>query len=577
MPEEIYTSDLFSPAADAAAGAIEAKHQRNLLKTGALQKAILNSANFSSIATDENGLIQIFNIGAERMLGYSAAEVLNKLTLTELADPSELFALARALSIKHGKPVLPGFEAMIFNAARGVEDIYELTYIRKDGTRWPAVVTVTALRDAHEGLIGYLLIGTDNTVRSQLEKVLLENNLELTRAKSVAEKANLAKSDFLSRMSHELRTPLNAVLGFAQLLQAGTPPLTESQAERMEQITKAGWYLLELINEILDLAVIESGKLTLTPEPVSLADVMHECQAMIESQAQKHHTQLRFHPFDTSWYAYAERTRVKQVLVNLLTNAIKYNCANGTVDVMCSADSPDRIRITIRDSGAGLSPLKLTQLFQPFNRLGQEGGIEEGTGMGLVVAKQLVELMGGSIGVESTVGKGSEFWVELVRSSPPQHATFDRQNEAKIPPAEASIKQGTLLYVEDNIANMMLVEHIVGAYTHLNMLSAHYGQLGISLARSHLPDVILMDINLPDINGVEALHILRDDPATRHIPVIALSANAMQHDIERGLDAGFFRYLTKPIKVNEFLNALEDALRSVRMRSAGNQATGGTP
>ncbi|OHC81827.1 MAG: hybrid sensor histidine kinase/response regulator [Sideroxydans sp. GWF2_59_14] len=556
---------------------MEAKHQRNLLKTGALQKAILNSANFSSIATDENGLIQIFNIGAERMLGYTAAEVLNKLTPADLAAPDEVITLAIALSVKHGKSVLPGFEAMVFNAARGVEDIYELTYIRKDGTRLPTVVTVTALRDAQEAIIGYLLIGTDNTVRSQLEKVLLENNLELTRAKSVAEKANLAKSDFLSRMSHELRTPLNAVLGFAQLLQAGTPPLTETQAERMQQITKAGWYLLELINEILDLAVIESGKLSLTPEPVSLTDVMNECQAMIESQAQKHHTRLQFHPFARSWFAYADRTRVKQVLVNLLSNAIKYNCANGSVDVLCSADSPDRIRITIKDSGAGLSPQKLAQLFQPFNRLGQESGAEEGTGMGLVVAKQLVELMGGRIGVESTVGKGSEFWVELIRCTQPQPATDATPIEPETPPAQTNIKQGTLLYVEDNIANMMLVEHIIEAYTHVNMLSAHYGQLGISLARSHLPDVILMDINLPDISGVEALRILLEDPATRHIPVIALSANAMQHDIERGLDAGFFRYLTKPIKVNELLNALDDALRSGRIRSASNHATGGTP
>ena len=576
MPEQTRTSDLFSPADDTAAGVIEAKYQKNLLKTGALQKAILNSANFSSIATDENGLIQIFNIGAERMLGYSAAEVLNKLTPVDFAPPEEVIALAKALSVKHGKPVLPGFEAMVFNAARGTEDIYELSCIRKDGSRFPAVVTVTALRDAHEAIIGYLLIGTDNTVRSQLEKVLLENNLELIRAKSVAEKANLAKSDFLSRMSHELRTPLNAVLGFAQLLQAGTPALTETQAERMQQITRAGWYLLELINEILDLAVIESGKLSLTPEPVSLTDVMNECQAMIDSQAQKHHTRLHFHPFDISWYAYADRTRVKQVLVNLLSNAIKYNCANGSVDVVCSAESPDRIRINIRDSGAGLSAQKLAQLFQPFNRLGQESGAEEGTGMGLVVAKQLVELMGGRIGVESTVGKGSEFWVELLRCAPPQPASGNTPTEETVQPAQESTKQGTLLYVEDNVANMMLVEHIIAAYTHVNMLSAHYGRRGIELARSHLPDVILMDINLPDISGVEALTILHDDPATRHIPVIALSANAMQHDIERGLDAGFFRYLTKPIKVNELLNALDDALRSARMRSASEQATGGT-
>ncbi|MDP1634071.1 MAG: ATP-binding protein, partial [Gallionellaceae bacterium] len=321
----------------------------------------------------------------------------------------------------------------------------------------------------------------------------------------------------------------------------------------------------------------ESGKLTLTPEPVSLTDVMNECQAMIDSQAQKHHTRLHFQPFDISWYAYADRTRVKQVLVNLLSNAIKYNCLNGTVDVVCSAVSPDCIRITIRDSGVGLSEQKLAQLFQPFNRLGQESGVEEGTGMGLVVAKQLVELMGGRIGVASTVGKGSEFWVELLRCDSPQPAGGDAQlPEEDVPTVQEDAKQGTLLCVEDNVANMMLVEHIIEAYTDVNMLSAPYGRLGIELARSHLPDVILMDINLPDISGFEALTILRDDPATRHIPVIALSANAMQHDIERGLDAGFFRYLTKPIKINEFINALDEALRSARMRTASDHATGGT-
>jgi CheY-like chemotaxis protein len=365
-------------------------------------------------------------------------------------------------------------------------------------------------------------------------------------------------------MSHELRTPLNAVLGFAQLMEAGSPPPTEVQSERLQQITKAGWYLLELINEILDLAVIESGKVSLSPEPVSLFDVMHECQAMIESQAQKRGIQLSFAPCDKSWFAHADRTRVKQIIINLLSNAIKYNREGGSVAVLCSLSAPERIRISIQDSGAGLSPEQLLQLFQPFNRLGQENGHEEGTGMGLVVTKQLVELMGGSVGVESAVGAGSTFWVELIRDMSPQPSHEIPQTAPPATAAHGDAQVSTLLYVEDNPANMKLVEQIIAAQPHLRMLGAQDGHLGVEMARAHLPDVILMDINLPGISGIEAMNILRKDPATSHIPVVALSANAMLRDIEKGMEAGFFRYLTKPIKVNELMGALDDALKMVK-------------
>jgi signal transduction histidine kinase/ActR/RegA family two-component response regulator len=382
---------------------------------------------------------------------------------------------------------------------------------------------------------------------------------QLESAKVVAEKANLAKSEFLSSMSHELRTPLNAILGFAQLLETGSPPPTPTQTERLHQITKAGWYLLELINQILDLAVIESGKLSLSREAVSLINVLRESQAMIESQAQQHDIHINFLPFDHTWFANADQTRVKQVLVNLLSNAIKYNREHGTVEVACTA-SPERLRISIKDSGAGLPPEKLAQLFQPFNRLGQETGAEEGTGIGLVVTKQLVELMGGTIGVESTVGVGSEFWFELIRDVPPQLAAGNAMPTAFSPQAQGNAARRTLLYVEDNPANLLLVEQIIENVPHLRMLSARDGNHGIALARTQLPDVILMDINLPGIGGFQALKILREDPVTAHIPVLAISANAMPRDIQKGLEAGFFRYLTKPIKINEFMEALNLAL-----------------
>lgn len=411
---------------------------------------------------------------------------------------------------------------------------------------------IVILQQANAHLVMAILEAQELTEQVQMAKAQLQN------AKVVAEKANLAKSDFLSSMSHELRTPLNAILGFAQLLEVGTPLPTPVQLARLHQITKAGWYLLDLINEILDLAVIESGKLSLSQEPVSLIEVMHECKAMIESQAQQRSIVLNFIAFDNSWFANADRTRVKQVLINLLSNAIKYNCELGTVEVKCSA-TPERIRITIKDNGAGLSPAKITQLFQPFNRLGQETGVEEGTGIGLVVTKQLVELMGGSIGVESEVDVGSEFWIELLRDHTPQASEQLILAEPR-PPAHNGQAPHILLYVEDNPANLMLVEQIIEEHPQLRMLSARDGNAGVALAYTHLPDVILMDINLPGISGIQAMKILRKDSATKHIPIIALSANAMPHDIEKGLEAGFFRYLTKPIKINEFMIALTEAL-----------------
>src|SRR5450830_15650 len=249
----------------------------------------------------------------------------------------------------------------------------------------------------------------------QLAERLEAAQVQLESAKCLAEKSNLAKSEFLSSMSHELRTPLNAILGFAQLIESGSPPLTPTQNANIAQILDAGWYLLNLVNKILDLAVIESGKLPVSREPVLLIDVIRECQAMVESKAKQRDIHVTLIPFDNTWFVMADPTRVKQVLINLLTNAIKYNREHGTVEVRCTASSTGRLRISVRDTGSGLSAEKLTHLFEPFNRLGQEAGTEEGTGIGLVVSKQLVELMGGAIGVQSTVGVGSEFWIELMR------------------------------------------------------------------------------------------------------------------------------------------------------------------
>ena len=438
---------------------------------------------------------------------------------------------------------------------------YELTARARDGKETVVSYNATTFYDRDRKLQGVFAAARDITERKRLDQALQETNIELASAKFVAEKANLAKSDFLSSMSHELRSPLNAILGFAQLMDSDSPPASPAQKASIEQILHAGWYLLELINEILDLAVIESGKLALSLEPVSLAEVMLECQAMIEPQGQKRDLTLTFPKFDTPIFIHADRIRLKQVLINLLSNAIKYNREHGMVDVTCASPTLNRLRISIKDTGAGLTADKLAQLFQTFNRLGQESSTVEGTGIGLVMSKLLVELMGGTIGVESTVGNGSVFWFELQGASPPE-LTDEPAQAALVEHLEA--QQGTavrtVLYVEDNPANMTLVEQLIARRADLHLLTATNGNMGIKLAREYLPDVILMDINLPGISGFEALRVLREYPPTAQIPVLAISANAMRDDIKKGMEAGFFRYLTKPINVNEFMEALDVAL-----------------
>jgi CheY-like chemotaxis protein len=298
---------------------------------------------------------------------------------------------------------------------------------------------------------------------------------------------------------------------------------------------------------------------------VPLAAVLTECQAMIETQAQKYGITINYLPVDSGWLLNADRTRIKQVLLNLLSNAIKYNREKGSVEVKCSGTA-ERVRISIKDTGEGMSENNLAQLFQAFNRLGRETSGEEGTGIGLVVTKQLVEIMGGTIGVESTLGVGSEFWVELNRYVAPDLEQSQAHTENNLMLAtkqqnELDSVHHTLLYVEDNAANLLLIEQMMQGHQQVQMLSARDGMAGVEVARAHHPNVILMDINLPGMSGLEVLKVLREDPALEHTPVIALSADAMPHDIERGVAAGFFCYLTKPIKIKEFMSALDDALK----------------
>ena len=401
------------------------------------------------------------------------------------------------------------------------------------------------------------------------------SNAELAAAMAEAKNANQAKSAFLSSMSHELRTPLNAILGFAQILTSDRLPSTLPQKKEFaNHILKSGRHLLTLINEILDLAKIESGTVDLSLEPVGLKEVLDECESMLAPLAAERRIRMVF-PTACALSVRADRTRLKQVLLNLLSNALKYNRELGAVVLDCHLCTPDMVRVAVQDTGLGLRPEQLELLFQPFNRLGQEAGPEEGTGIGLVVTKRLVELMHGRIGVSSKVGVGSVFWIDLLSDSPSVLAApaIPGPGPAALPEprAEPAAQADgpaplTLLYVEDNPANLRLVQELVGFRPELRLLSAPDGHLGIELARAHLPQLILMDLNLPCISGADTMRLLAADPLTAHIPVIALTANAMPRDIERALAQGFFRYLTKPINIEQFTEAINSTLAHVAER-----------
>jgi len=390
--------------------------------------------------------------------------------------------------------------------------------------------------------------------RKKIEDSLRNSEEELIIARQFAESASQAKSEFLSKMSHELRTPLNAILGFSQVLELDEEFLKSSNAPFIEEIRTAGEHLLALINEVLDLSKIEAGKIDVQMENVNIGEIMRECYALIKPMAMKKNIKLLpLSEHAEKSYIYADRTLIKQVFINLLSNAVKYNKQDGNVEVKVT-EQANRVNISVIDNGVGIQDDKKQFMFQPFNRLGVESTNIEGTGMGLVITQHLVLLMNGEIDFNSEYGQGTEFILKIN----PGFASFERsaENTDKTHEIVSTINGFTMLYIEDSAPNIRLVESILSKWPQIELHSALSAEEGIERVNELKPDIILMDINLPNMDGFEAVKLLKSKPETASIPVIALSANAMQKSVQEGLDAGFERYLTKPLKVVEFLKLL---------------------
>jgi len=382
---------------------------------------------------------------------------------------------------------------------------------------------------------------------------------ELRSARATAESASAAKSEFLSSMSHELRTPLNAILGFAQLLRRDKKePLSERHRERTDQILKGGEHLLRLINDILDLSRIEARAVSISAEPVSVGDVLREVRTTLEPMATRTGLSIEVAPLPSELpMVLTDRTRFSQILMNYGSNAIKYNRPGGKVKFVVSMPSPASVRVSVSDTGMGIPADKQEKLFQPFQRAGQETGPIEGTGIGLVIVKRLAELMRGQVDFRSVAGEGSEFWVDM-----PIHAAPRLDFP---PPAEPTpVSQGLgesgrhrVLYVEDNPANVLFMKDLLGTFDNIELITSPTAEMGIEIARADPPALVIMDINLPGMSGVDALRALKAIPETSRVPVIALTAAASDRDRQRGEQAGFYRYLTKPVQVDELETALE--------------------
>jgi PAS domain S-box-containing protein len=453
------------------------------------------------------------------------------------------------------KAVHPEDREMVSNAISstiesGSEYHVEHRCIWPDGSmRW-LEENGNVLRDDKGTPLRMLGMVQDITNRKHSEQLLLESREE-------ARRANQAKSEFLSSMSHELRTPMNAILGFAQLLEMDEE-LSSEHIDYVSEIKRAGAHLLELINEVLDLSRIEAGNIKLSPEPVRYAELISECLILLTPLAERN-TVTIVNEQSPDYFLFADRLRLKQVIINLLSNAIKYNIPGGRVWIRTAADE-NSIRISIADDGPGIPKAKMDRLFEPFDRLGAETKDVEGTGIGLTICKKLIEMMNGSIGFASTEGEGTVFWIEIPPADIQQEQTEKAGEMTELFQSKEGAPRYTVLYIEDNPSNLRLVERIINKQSNITLVSAHTASVGLELAEVYRPGLILLDLNLPDMDGFAVLEKLKETDWGKDIPAVAISANAMSHDIEKGKQAGFAEYLTKPLDVARFLEIVETLL-----------------
>jgi PAS domain S-box-containing protein len=503
---------------------LEAAHHANQL--------IMDNSQDVICTIDGGGRFISVSAACEQLWGYSSAELVGR-SYIDLVCPED-----RAMTQQVAEVLM----------LDGKITDFVNRYSRKDGT----LVDVLWSVSWSESDKIMFCVAHDVTDRARMEKALRE-------AKDEADRANHAKSEFLSRMSHELRTPLNAIIGFGQLLERQNP--TETQRSRVNHIISAGRHLLNLINEVLDISRLETGNLQLSLEPVCVADALEEALSLMRPLAAERGIELLTPaPLDQAHYVMADRQRLKQVLLNLLTNAVKYTPLDGKVTVSSSATGSRATRIVVSDTGAGISSEKLARLFTPFDRLGAEQTGVEGTGLGLALCQRLMQAMQGSIGANSTPGQGSTFWVELACADSPLQRVDPAKRTAS--PNESDAKNRTILYIEDNLSNLTLIEQVLAEQPHIQLITAMQGQLGIELARRHSPDLILLDLHLPDLPGGEVLSRLQGHDDTRGIPVVIISADATSRQIERLMAAGARAYLTKPIDIQEFFKIVDETSAS---------------
>ncbi len=472
------------------------------------------------------------NPASAEMLGLSEGED-RRINLLKTVHPEDRDAVAVAL------------RSLISSQTTGAISL-RFRASHSDGRWVPIEARAKTLRDEGHNAVGAVLVERDISQA-------LEARAALEAAKDEAERANREKSEFLSRISHELRTPLNSILGFAQLLRMDE--LDPDQRESVNHIYRAGKHLLDLINEVLDISRIEAGTISVSLEPVSLEELAQECISLVMPEARERGIEI-ITPKELDLYVRADKQRMKQILLNLLSNAVKFNSDNGSVTFYCQ-ERDQSLRIAVTDTGPGINPALRQRLFTPFDRLGAESRGVEGTGLGLALSQKLAEVMGGSLGFESTVGKGSTFYVDMPRLVSPQQKT-----EPSIPyeQLKSESASGTILYIEDNLANLALIEHFLRRRPEIRLITALQGSIGLELAAQHQPDLIMLDVHLPDMNGFDVLQRLRTAQQSAHIPVAILSADATKTQMNHFLSAGAIEYLTKPLELDRLLSLIDRCL-----------------